>query len=126
VYTGVVVGTSGGTLDVQWWADANAVNGTPNNTEGDFNGMQIQLVSGSASQNPANITSATISGGNIHISGSSPDAGQTYHIVTSTSLTTPMASWTPVASGTFSLTGFNATIAINPADPERFYRVVEP
>ena len=126
VYTGVVVGTSGGTLDVQWWADANAANGTPNNTEGDFNGMQIQLVSGSASQNPANITSATISGGNIHISGSSPDAGQTYHIVTSTNLTTPKASWTPVASGTFSLTGFNATIAINPADPEKFYRVVEP
>ena len=125
LFTGVVV--TGGTLTIGWTADPNALNGAPNNAEGDFNGMQIQLVSGTASGNPATIASASMSGGNFHISGTSFDVGQGYHIVTTTNLALPMASWTPVASGTFGPGGaFNNSIPIVPAYPRSFYRVVEP
>lgn len=132
MYTNVTV--TGGTLDIGWWAYPNTINpgaGVLNN-EGDFNGMQIQLIAGTASGNPARITGAQVSGGNFVVSGTSFDGGQGYHIVTSTNLLTPLADWTPVASGTFGSAGasgsggFTNTVPITPGQPAGFFRVTEP
>jgi hypothetical protein len=97
---------------------------TPNG-EGEFNGGQLQLVQGVG--NPAHVASVNVSAGHVVIKGTSFDAGQSYRILTSTNLTLPMASWTPVATNTFATDGgFTNSIPVNLANPDSFYRVVEP
>jgi autotransporter-associated beta strand protein len=51
-------------------------------------------------------------------------AGQTYQVLSSTNVALPMASWTPVASGTFSGSSVTYTSAFTA--PSCFYRVVSP
>lgn len=96
------------------------------NNEGEFNGAQLQLITGTAAGNPATISGAAVSGSNIVIKGASPDAGQTYHILSSTNLMTPVMNWIPVSSGTFVGVGFTNTIPVSSTQPQSFYRVVEP
>jgi hypothetical protein len=63
--------------------------------------------------------------GNIVISGTSPDAGARYSILTTTNLVS--GNWAPVATNAFAANGgFTNTIPIVPGQPQRFYRVVEP
>ena len=64
--------------------------------------------------------------GNVVITGTSPDAGQSYRILTTTNLALPLASWTPVATNVFVGAGFTNSIPMNPANLQEFYRVVEP
>jgi hypothetical protein len=94
------------------------------NNEGEFNGAQLQLVQ--AQGNPAQISSVTVSGGNIVIKGVSPDAGSGYRILSTTNLALPLASWTTAGTGTFAGSGFTNTIPVSSSEPQRFYRVVEP
>jgi hypothetical protein len=96
------------------------------NTEGYINGMEIQAVAGTEAGNPANVGSVSVSGGHVVITGTSPDAGQSYRILTTTNLALPLASWTPVATGVFAGAGFSNSIPMNSANPQQFYRVVEP
>ena len=85
---------------------------------------EIQLVQ--AVGNPAQVGSVTIAGGNVVITGTSPDIGQSYRILTSTNLVLPMEQWVPVATNTFVGGGFTNSIPVNPGNPQVFYRVVEP
>jgi len=51
--------------------------------------------------------------------------GQTYQVLTSTNLTLPLASWTSVASGTFS--GTSVSYTNSPAnEPKRFFSITSP
>ena len=48
----------------------------------------------------------------------------TYYVVTSTDLNLPLNLWTPVATNTFNGSGqFSITIAVNPNQPQTFYRL---
>jgi len=119
LYTGVIV--TGGALVVNLVpVDSPAHSG---NNEGEFNGAQLQLVQ--ATSNPANIARVIAVAGNIVISGTSPDAGARYSILTTTNLVS--GNWAPVATNAFAANGgFTNTIPIVPGQPQRFYRVVEP
>jgi hypothetical protein len=66
------------------------------------------------------------SAGNLVITGTSPDSGATYRILTTTNIALPLIEWTPVATNTFVSGGFTNSIPINPAHPRSFYQVVEP
>lgn len=122
LFTGVVV-TNNELIVSLVAADSPAH--TPNN-EGEFNGGQLQLVQ--AVGNPPNISNAKASGGHFVITGTSPDVGESYHVLSTTNLALPMASWTPVATGIFApvAPSFSNSIPTSPGDPQRFYRVVEP
>jgi hypothetical protein len=127
IFTGV--GVSGGWLGV----DAYGTEVLPpppatpkytNNNEVDLNAVQLQLVQ--AKGNPAHISALNVSGGNVTMSGTCPDAGQTYRILCSTNVAAPLASWTPIATNTFPGGAFSDIIPANPAQPQLFYRIVEP
>jgi hypothetical protein len=93
-------------------------------TDGAFNGAQIQLVQ--AAGNPSTITSVSLTGENLILSGTSLDSGATYRILSTTNLVLSLVNWTPVTTNVFSSGGFTNAIPINPANPQEFYRVVEP
>ena len=68
-------------------------------------------------------TSAQVSGGNLVLSGTTPDTG-TYYILSTTNITLPLSQWTPVATNTFSGGGFSSSIPIS--GPRGFFIIVEP
>lgn len=74
------------------------------------------------------VTEFGIDGGNLYITGNNGGNTSTHYIVvTSTSVTAPAASWTPIFTNTFAFDGsFGFTNAINPATPARFFRVKTP
>jgi hypothetical protein len=90
------------------------------------NAVEIQAVAGSLVGNPAHVGSVSVSGGNVVITGTSPDVGQSYRILTTTNLALPLASWMPVATNVFAGAGFSNSIPLNSANPQQFYQVVEP
>jgi len=68
------------------------------------------------------ITSVSQSSGNLIFSGINGPPGGTFHVLTSTSLTTPLADWTVLSTGSFNANGtFSVTTAINPGVNQRFY-----
>jgi hypothetical protein len=79
----------------------------------------ISVVAGAS--HPA-INNTFVSGGNLIFSGTNGTAGNTYYVLTSTDVTAPFSTWTPVQTNTFGPGGvFSVTNAINPATPKRFY-----
>jgi Carbohydrate esterase, sialic acid-specific acetylesterase/Bacterial Ig-like domain (group 3) len=68
--------------------------------------------------------STSLAGGGFQMTFSGP-AGQTYQVLSSTNMALPLASWTPVASGTFAGSAVTYTNAA-PTDAQRFYRVKSP
>jgi hypothetical protein len=55
---------------------------------------------------PPTIKDITVSGGSVVLSGTNNDgSGGTYHILSSTNITLPIASWTVLTNGTFSASG---------------------
>ena len=119
LYTGVTI--TGGSL-VVGMVPVDSPDHVGNN-EGEFNGAQLQLVQGTS--NPATIAKAVVAGGNIVLSGTSPDAGANYNILTTTNLVS--GNWVPVATNAFAANGgFTNTIPIVPGQPQRFFQVVEP
>ncbi|MFO1487066.1 MAG: autotransporter-associated beta strand repeat-containing protein [Verrucomicrobiota bacterium] len=79
-------------------------------------------VTGLVSTQPPLITSTVIAGGNIVINGTNGTAGSGYSVYSSTSLTTPRASWTLETSGTFGAGGgFSVSIPVSSATPAKFY-----
>ncbi|HZQ47605.1 MAG TPA: hypothetical protein VFC07_11365, partial [Verrucomicrobiae bacterium] len=72
------------------------------------------------------ISNIVVSGTSLSISGTGTPSG-TYHVRTSTNAGALLASWTVLGGGSFDGTGhatFNGSV--NPAEPERFYILVEP
>lgn len=98
-------------------------------------GVTATLVDNTANSTiDLNITSAPVStpptiqgisfvGGNIVISGTNNvGAGGTFHVLTSTNLTTPLSNWTVLGTGSFDDSGnFNSTNTIDPTQPASYY-----
>ncbi|MCX6896381.1 MAG: Ig-like domain repeat protein, partial [Verrucomicrobia bacterium] len=73
---------------------------------------------------PPTVSGVAVVAGSFQLTFTGP-AGQTYQVLSSTNVALPLASWTPVSSGTFggsAVTYTNAT----PTDAQRFYRVKSP
>jgi autotransporter-associated beta strand protein len=68
------------------------------------------------------ISSPTVSGGNLILTGTGGTASSSYSVLSTTNLTLPLTSWTQVATGTYSATGtFTNAIVIVPGVPQSFY-----
>ena len=68
------------------------------------------------------INSTVVSGSDLIFSGTNGTAGGTYYVLTSTDVTTPLGSWTPLLTNTFGPGGvFSVTNAFSPATPKQFY-----
>jgi hypothetical protein len=77
--------------------------------------------------NPPTMTSTVRSGSNLSISGTNGAPLGTYHVVTSTDLTIPMASWTSIGTGSFAGDGsFSFPTPVNFGQPALFYRIQVP
>lgn len=74
------------------------------------------------------VTGFGVDGGNLYLTGNNGGNTSTHYIVvTSTDVTAPANTWTPVFTNTFEFDGsFGFTNAINPATPARFFRVKTP
>lgn len=71
---------------------------------------------------PPSFSAASVSGGNIVLSGINGPAGGTYVLLTTTNVANPLSSWTPVSTNTFSGTGtFSVTNAIS--GPQGFFTI---
>ena len=86
--------------------------------------VSINSLIAPGTKNPSHITSVQVSAGNIVISGTSPDSGATYYVLSTTNLALPLSQWTPVATNTFAGAGFTNSIPLK--GPQRFFILVEP
>jgi hypothetical protein len=119
LFTNVVV--ANGQLIISMISSASVSKG---DTEGGFNGAQLQLIQGVG--NPAHINSINRVSNHVVISGSSFDAGQSYRILSSTNLMESLANWIPVATNIFTGGTFTNTIPVNVNHPQNYYLLVEP
>jgi PKD repeat protein len=71
------------------------------------------------------ITSLTLSAGMLALGATNCPAGVEYRILTSTNLTLPLASWTPVVTNTFLGNG-SFSFTNSATNPVTFYRLVSP
>jgi hypothetical protein len=70
------------------------------------------------------IGNITVSGSQVIINGSNGLVNAVYNVLSSTNLTTPLASWTVAAPQLFDLNGnFHSTNAVVPGVPQTFYRL---
>jgi hypothetical protein len=70
------------------------------------------------------ITGFAISGGNLFISGSNGVPNGIYHLLVSSDVSLPRASWGRIAIASFDSTGnFNLSVLVNPAQPQQYYLI---
>jgi autotransporter-associated beta strand protein len=84
----------------------------------------IKVVSAAVAQ--PYLTSVTISGGNLIITGTNGTPGQTFEVLSSTNVATSLSNWTSLATNTFTTGNFSVTNSINPGESQRFYNVRVP
>ncbi len=72
------------------------------------------------------ITSVSISSGQIVLSGTNGTDSGTYYVLASTNLSLPLASWTPIATDSFVNGTFNITNPVTPGVIRQFYIIEEP
>jgi autotransporter-associated beta strand protein len=92
----------------------------------DANGVLLTYTASLAPATPPTIGNVSLSGGvlSLYLTNGSP--GASFQIVTATNLTQAAATWLVATNGAFSSNGSSTNgISINPADPQRFYRVKE-
>jgi fibronectin-binding autotransporter adhesin len=70
---------------------------------------------------PPQITSVSLSGTNLVISGTNGMAGEPYNLLTTTNLTLPLSQWTVLPTNTFSSGNFSITNPVDPGTPRNFY-----
>lgn len=76
---------------------------------------------------PPVTTSANISGPSFILQGTGGLAGATYRLLASTNVALPLASWTRIATNTFSVTGtYSNAVSLTPVVPQRFFAVEVP
>ncbi|HTR43966.1 MAG TPA: autotransporter-associated beta strand repeat-containing protein [Pseudomonadales bacterium] len=85
----------------------------------------LSIVAGTFVPQPG-ITSITLSGNQLVISGTNGVSGQQYSVLESTNLLTPLSNWTPISTNTFSGSAFNVTNTVNPHAPQNFYLIRVP
>jgi autotransporter-associated beta strand protein len=72
------------------------------------------------------VNNPQISGGNLILSGSGGPANGTYHVLTTTNLAMPLASWDVLTNGTFDASGnFSSTNAVGSAQ-QQFFTIKQP
>jgi hypothetical protein len=74
---------------------------------------------------PPGVTNITLlSGTNVVLTGTNGQSGDTYYLLTSTNLLTPISQWKPVSTNvaTGNSFSFTATNAASPKDSQRFFR----
>ncbi|MFO1489262.1 MAG: autotransporter-associated beta strand repeat-containing protein [Verrucomicrobiota bacterium] len=77
--------------------------------------------------NPPNLTTAGISGGNLVIGGNGGMPGSNYWVLTTTNASSPMVSWTRLATNQFDGGGnFSFTNPVSTSTLQRFYRLQLP
>jgi uncharacterized repeat protein (TIGR03803 family) len=108
---------------------ASTLYGTSSGVPGPGNGTVFSLTLGStAIPSPPAITSISLSGTNLVINGTNGQSGGTYETLTSTNLVLPLNQWMPVATNVLNANGnftITATNAVNPADQQRFFRILQ-
>jgi autotransporter-associated beta strand protein len=72
------------------------------------------------------ITSVSLSGTNLVITGTNGLAGEQYNVVMTTNLTLPLSGWTVLPTNTFTAGPFSITNGLNPNAPQGFYRIRVP
>lgn len=73
---------------------------------------------------PPQISRAAMNGNNFFFTGTNGAAGWTYYVLSSASLSVPLAGWTVIATNTFDGAGhFSFTNAIVPNAPRQFYAI---
>jgi hypothetical protein len=73
------------------------------------------------------LSSATLAGTNLVLSGSGGATNGSYTVMTTTNITTPLTNWTAAGTGVFDGTGnFNFTNAVAPGTPMRFFVIRVP
>jgi autotransporter-associated beta strand protein len=105
---------------------------------GNFSSVTL-LPSGTATFNPTTgvltitssgaltMSSPSVSGGNLVLSGSGGSSGGTYSVLTATNLLTPLANWTTNVTGVFSSNGaFTNSIPITKTKPAQFFLLKTP
>jgi fibronectin-binding autotransporter adhesin len=76
---------------------------------------------------PPAISSLTYGGTNVIVSGTQGAPNGSYYVLTSTDVALPLAGWDFVSTNTFDALGnFSFTNAVDPGDPQRFYRIQLP
>jgi hypothetical protein len=76
---------------------------------------------------PLQITSTTVSAGNLILTGSGGTPGAAYAFLTATNLATPLADWTTNITGTFNNSGgFSNSISITHTEEQRYFRLSTP
>jgi autotransporter-associated beta strand protein len=75
---------------------------------------------------PANITSSTVSGGNLVLQGAGGPPGTSYSWLTSTNVTAPISAWTTNSTGVFDSNGNFSNAFPTTTVPARFFRLKTP
>jgi hypothetical protein len=84
----------------------------------------ITVLTGPPPPLPATIGTVSYSAGNVSLSGSGGRPSSSYTVLASTNLFAPLSSWSVVASGSFAGDGsFSISFAIDPSQPQVYYRV---
>jgi hypothetical protein len=87
----------------------------------------ITVLSGpAASPNPVTITSVSLVGSTLTLSGTNGVASITYHVLTTTNLSLPVTNWTVVTNGTYSGNGFSIPVTISTNDHQQFFSIKSP
>lgn len=72
------------------------------------------------------ISSISLSGTNLIISGTNGTAGGQYNLLETTNLTLPLASWTVLPTNTFPAQIFSITNVVNPHAPQSYFMIRVP
>jgi hypothetical protein len=101
------------------------LNGDPSDNYPQVDLLQVRDITVTASG--PTFESPRTAGGNLILSGDSGTADGIYYVLTSTNLTAPMASWTPIATNRYDASGnFSATNALRSNNSARFYIIKQP
>jgi hypothetical protein len=85
------------------------------------NGTITAGVAGSGPAAQPHITSVSLSGTSLVISGTNGTAGRQFNVLTSTNLALPLSLWKTNTTGTFNAGNFSVTNTVSPTDPHNFY-----
>ena len=89
-------------------------------------GSSVQLVVTSSAAPQPHITSVSLLGTSLVISGTNGLSGEQYNVLSSTNLSLPLSQWTVGPTDTFSSSDFSITNPVNPGLPHDFYLIRVP
>jgi hypothetical protein len=80
-----------------------------------------------ATLSPPVVTGTVTSGSNLILTGVSGYDYAMYQVMSSTNLSLPLSSWTPISTNYFASDGsFSNSVLMNPAETQRYYSIVTP